>query len=245
MIKFEDVRIDISEIILNRMMSSNPFEDKTGIVVKADITAPLYWWQDVEAFEGFCASAHDVPDRDFVLDDFSHEDLIQEYVCKNDKNNTILPYLGNETYTPACSPRDLLELSIKYLNGNRLAYLKTGDKHYLLRMIKLLPSSYNHKRSVVTNYEALSKMYKFAKDHKLAEWAKGFTEFVESLPSSQMITGIDIISDLATGRITPNHARKILGLPPIPDLGELSSVVTFADVMNMYPHPNEKKEDKK
>ena len=62
-------------------------------------------------------------------------------------------------------------------------------KEYWWKMIQLLPSSYNQKRTVMLNYEVLTGMYRDRKLHKLDEWVE-FCEWIEKLPYSELITGI-------------------------------------------------------
>jgi len=54
-------------------------------------------------------------------------------------------------------------------------------------MIQLLPSSYNQKRTVMLNYEVLSGVYIYRKNHKLDEWRE-FCQWIEKLPYSEIIT---------------------------------------------------------
>ena len=54
---------------------------------------------------------------------------------------------------------------------------------------KLLPESFLQKRFVVTNYQALRRIYKDRKSHRLDEW-KEFCKWAKSyLPYSEFITG--------------------------------------------------------
>lgn len=55
------------------------------------------------------------------------------------------------------------------------------------QMIQLLPSSYNQKRTVMLNYEVLSGIYIYRKNHKLDEWRE-FCQWIEQLPYSEIIT---------------------------------------------------------
>ena len=101
---------------------------------------------------------HKIADKEFTLDDFSCEHLYQE------------------TY-------DLFRLTVDHLNKVRDIYLNGGvlrvgeapawfgpkDKEIWWQMIQLLPSSYNQKRTVMMNYEALANMYESRKNHKLDE----------------------------------------------------------------------------
>lgn len=152
------------------------------IVVYADITAPLYWWKEFDAYKvgtvaNSCSTMHKIADKEFTLDDFSCEHLYQG------------------TY-------DLFRLVVDHLNKVRDIYLHGGvlrvgeapawfgpkDKEIWWQMIQLLPSSYNQKRTVMLNYEVLANMYESRKNHKLDEW-RDFCKWIETLPHSELITG--------------------------------------------------------
>jgi hypothetical protein len=76
------------------------------------------------------------------------------------------------------------------LNRYRKIYLETKDKKDWWQIIQLLPSSYNQKSTVMLNYEVLANMYHSRKNHRLDEW-KTFCEWIETLPYSELITGIE------------------------------------------------------
>ena len=51
------------------------------IVVYADVTAPLYWWKEYDTYKvgtvaNSCSTMHKIADKEFTLDDFSHEHLV-------------------------------------------------------------------------------------------------------------------------------------------------------------------------
>ena len=138
------------------------------IPVYIDITAPLYWWKEFDTYKvgtvaNSCSTMHKIQEKEFTLDDFSHEHLQAPMV-------------------------EILKHTIHGLNGARYAYLSSKDKLMWWQMIQLLPSSYNQKRSVMLNYEVLSNMYKSRKNHKLDEW-RDFCKWMEDLPFSYLITG--------------------------------------------------------
>lgn len=54
-------------------------------------------------------------------------------------------------------------------------------------MIQSLPSSYNQKRTVMLNYEVLSNIHQYRREHKLDEWCE-FCQWIETLPYSEIIT---------------------------------------------------------
>ena len=150
------------------------------IVVHTDITAPLYFWKQFDCYKigtvsNSCSTMHKIAEKEFTLDDFSHEHLLDD---------------GHITYDDDCwlSPMDCLREQVHTLNMFREQYLKTNDKKWWWQIIQLLPSSYNQKRTVMLNYEVLANMYESRKDHKLDEW-RDFCKWVENLPYSELITG--------------------------------------------------------
>ena len=132
------------------------------------ITAPLYWWKEFDTYKvgtvaNSCSTMHKIAEKEFTLEDFSHEHLYD--ISINKFNNLI------------CR-----------LNECREKYLETKYKDWWWQMIQLLPSSYNQTRNVMMNYEVLANIYRQRKNHKLDEWRE-FCKWIESLPYSEMITG--------------------------------------------------------
>lgn len=126
---------------------------------------------------------HKIHEKEFTLEDFSCEHLI------NDINEC---WSENIEAGPECrnTPLNILEEVVFALNLYREKFLETKDKKYWWQMIQLLPSSYNQKRTVMMNYETLNNIYKSRKGHKLDEWSKGFMEWIESLPyAKELIIG--------------------------------------------------------
>jgi hypothetical protein len=147
------------------------------IAVYVDITAPLYWWKEFDTYKvgtvaNSCSTMHKIHEKEFTLDDFSHEHLG-----------------GNREERDVDETIGMMNMLIDMLNFYRIEYLKTKDKWFWWQMIQLLPTSYNQKRTVMMNYEVLANIYKSRKNHKLDEWSKGFMEFIDSLPYSELIRG--------------------------------------------------------
>jgi hypothetical protein len=140
------------------------------ITVYLDITAPLYWWKEFDTYKvgtvaNSCSTMHKIHAKEFTLEDFSHEHLIGFWE------------------TP-------LRETIEMLNKTRDLYLESNkkDKELWYRMIQLLPSSYNQKRTVMLNYEVLVGIYRWRKEHKLDEWRE-FCRWIEKLPYNEVIIG--------------------------------------------------------
>ena len=134
------------------------------IFVSVDITAPLYWWKQFDTYKinttsNSCSTMHKIHFKEFGTDDFSYEDMTDG---------------GLKT----------LSLIIDSLNMARDFYLETKDKSYWFNMIKLLPESYNQRRTITMNYENILNMCAQRKGHKLKEW-ESFREWAKTLPYSK------------------------------------------------------------
>lgn len=141
------------------------------IAVYVDITAPLYWWKEMDTYsvgvvKNSCSTMHKIHAKEFALDDFSCEHLEPDSLA-------------------------VLESVIHTMNVHRKWFIDNvldNPKADWWQMIQLLPSSYNQKRTVMLNYEVLANMYKSRKNHKLDEW-RDFCHWIEALPYSELITG--------------------------------------------------------
>ena len=147
------------------------------IFVSVDVIAPLYWWKEYDTYKvgttaNSCSTMHKIHDKEFTLDDFSHEHLTlydpDGEICRD--------WLGD------------LEDLIDDMNLARELYLETKDKKYWWQLIQLLPSSYNQRRTLTLTYENLINIYHARRNHKLDEWHT-FCDFIRTLPYSELITG--------------------------------------------------------
>ena len=144
------------------------------ITVTMDITAPLYWWKEYDTYKvgtvaNSCSTMHKITDREFTLEDFSHEHL--------------------EDRTTGS-----LEKVVEDLNYYRDKYIKAQEnyadafslKQYWWQMIQLLPSSYNQRRTVQFNYAVALNIYNARKTHKLDEW-HSLCDEIKKLPYFEKI----------------------------------------------------------
>ena len=173
------------------------------ITVYVDITAPLYWWKEFDTYKvgtvaNSCSTMHKIHEKEFTLEDFSCEHLMNSYLGEDADVNMQVDGQGEWT------PKNVLEFTIDALNHYRNKFLETKIKplkdeskraelmkKYWWHMIQLLPSSYNQKRTVMLNYEVLANIYKSRKNHKLDEWVE-FCKWIENLPYSELITGASL-----------------------------------------------------
>ena len=157
------------------------------ITVTVDITAPLYWWKEFDTYKvgtvaNSCSTMHKIHAKEFTLDDFSHDQLLNtgcDLFVQEFENG-----FGKCNVQPI---QLLLDFIIPSLNTCREKFLETKDKKYWWQMIQLLPTSYNQKRTVQLNYEVLAGIYPKRKNHKLNEW-HDFCNWIKALPFSEVIT---------------------------------------------------------
>lgn len=132
-----------------------------------DITAPLYWWKEFDTYKvgttaNSCSTMHKITAKEFTLDDFSHEHLLD--------------------------PHGLLADIVTDLNSWREDYLQSKNKDYWWQLIQLLPSSYNQRRTVSMTYENVMNILDYRENHKLDEWRE-FCEILRGLPHIKEIRG--------------------------------------------------------
>ena len=136
--------------------------------VYCNITAPLYFWKQLDKYkvgstDNSGSTMHCIHKCDVAEEDFSSENM------------------DEGTY-------EIFNAVLQEINRCRKLYNETKNKKYWNSMIKLMPDSYNQRKTWNGNYEILKSIYHDRKGHKLAEWQM-FREWIESLPYSKLITG--------------------------------------------------------
>lgn len=140
------------------------------IFVSVDVTAPMYWWKEYDTYKvatvaNSTSTMHKIHAKPFELDDFSHDHMTEKTL-------------------------KFMETVVAQLESIRLKYMQEGkNKEDWYDMIQLLPSSYNQLRTWDLNYAVLQNIYHARRNHKLDEWHT-FCDWIESLPYSDLITGI-------------------------------------------------------
>ena len=149
------------------------------IHVQMDVTAPLYWWKEADTYKvgtttNSCSTMHKIAAKEFTLDDFSHEHLIDDQDDFENENGQISSYKDFLYY-------DVLDV----LNTARRQYLETKDKKYWWQMIQLLPSSYNQRRTIDMNMETVLNILHQRSHHKLDEWIELCDTMLKQIPYCQ------------------------------------------------------------
>lgn len=151
------------------------------IQVSMDIIAPLYWWKEMDRYtvgksQVSCSTMHKIHAKEFELDDFSWEQLL------NTGCDLFTYEFGKGSFATQIQPIQLMtNFIIPSLNVCREKYLETKDKQYWWQLIQLLPSSYNQKRTICMSYETVFKIIKERTGHKLTEW-EDFVALLRGLP---------------------------------------------------------------
>lgn len=141
------------------------------ITVTMDITCHHAWWAEFDTYKigttrNSCSKMHKIHSKEFFIQDFSHEGC------------SLIEYAD-----------DALRDVISTCERLRCDYNRTGDKAYWRALLELLPMGYNMKATVFLNYQVLKNIYHARKNHKLFEW-RLFCSLIESLPYSELITGV-------------------------------------------------------
>ena len=142
------------------------------IFVSVDITAPIYWWKEMDTYKvstvsNSTSTMHKLSSKPITINDFSFDNLDLVMTAGKDWELTLNEYLTYQII-PTCEKL-------------RQKFIKTKDKRYWLALIQLLPESYNQTRTWTANYAILRNIYFQRKNHKLQEWHQ-FCDWIKTLP---------------------------------------------------------------
>ena len=151
--------------LMNRLYKAGTEHRKfmRQIIVSMDITAPLYWWKEFDTYKvgtvaNSCSTMHKLTSRPLTADDFSFDKLDWDVTDVIVNCNICID-----------------------------EFKRTKDKKYWRKLIQLLPSAYNQRRTVTMNYEVAVNMIRQRENHKLTEWVE-FVETLKELPYMAEIT---------------------------------------------------------
>jgi hypothetical protein len=168
---FNDVDADCYEYNLlgladldlaHRMIKASSSERKflRQIFVSVDITAPLYWWKEMDTYKvGTVANStstmHKLATTPITIDCFETDDMDKEWLSETQIEATAYTWV---------------EDIIDFCETLRLKYLETRDTRYWKELIRWLPESWLQTRTWTANYEILRNIYIQRRNHKLSEW---------------------------------------------------------------------------
>ena len=145
------------------------------IFVSVDITAPLYWWKEMDTYKvatvaNSTSTMHKLTSKPITLESFEVDDFNPEIVYYE------IPGAQNDIGMFA-------DFMIEQLEFLRQKYLETKDKKYWKELVRWLPESWLQTRTWTANYEVLHSIVLQRGHHKLeTEWGNGFIKWCTSLP---------------------------------------------------------------
>lgn len=165
--------------LAQRLIKGGPPHSKflRQIFVSIDITAPLYWWKEMDTYKiGTTANStstmHKLASTPITKACFEMDDYEDMKVYDNE------PYDIDE-YTD-----DIWEDIINACETLRKRYLETKDIKYWKELIRLLPESWLQTRTWTADYEVLRNIVHWRSTHKLTEWHQ-FVDFIKTLPYAE------------------------------------------------------------
>ena len=146
------------------------------IFVSMDITAPLYWWKEMDTYKvGTVANStstmHKLASTPITKDLFSFDKELDNLVISNNTEKGLV--LSDATDT-----------LIKILEALRQRYLKTNYSGYWRALVQLLPEAWDQTRTWTANYQVLRNIYFARRIHKLTEWHT-FCDEIAKLPYAE------------------------------------------------------------
>ena len=133
------------------------------IFVSVDITAPLYWWKEMDQYKigtitDSTSTMHKLTSKPITLENFEVDDFNPEIVYYE------IPDAQNDIGM-------LSDFMIEQLEFLRQKYLETKDKRYWKELVRWLPESWLQTRTWSANYEVVRSICQQRRNHKLNEWA--------------------------------------------------------------------------
>ena len=164
--------IDTRDLLVANKLVHAGIEDNAAhckflrqILISVDITAPRYWWSEFDTYKvGTTADSESTMHK--ILKDADNLTLADFQVDK--------PFEG------------YIQQAINTLKA--IAKDERFDEIEKLRGVKqILPESFLQKRHITMNYEVVRNMVKQRRHHRLTEWKRDFTKWVQAeLPYSDL-----------------------------------------------------------
>jgi hypothetical protein len=141
------------------------------IFVSVDITAPLYWWKEMDQYR----------------------------IGITTNSNSTMHKLSTTNININCfevtdAKYDNLFLNfVNHLEALRVRYLETKDIQIWRMLIQELPESWLQTRTITMSYANLRNIYFQRKNHKLTEWSVDFIVWINSLPYAKELIMLEEI----------------------------------------------------
>ena len=166
------------------------------IFVSVDITAPLYWWKEMDTYKvatvaNSTSTMHKLATTPITIDCFETDDYNPDLVFEkgiDDRGDNPWEYnLQVEDIVGTYENNSFFgDTFIGFLESLRLKYLETKDVRYWKELVRWLPESWLQIRTWTGNYEVLRTIYFDRRNHKLSEWHK-FCDWIMYLPYAEKL----------------------------------------------------------
>lgn len=158
------------------------------IFVSVDITAPLYWWKEMDTYKvatvaNSTSTMHKLTSKPIALESFDVDDFNPDLVYYE------IPDAQNDIGMFA-------DFMIEQLEFLRQKYLETNDKKYWKELVRWLPNGWLQTRTWTANYETIRSICSPGqrRNHKLNEWSghddpskNNFIKWARELPYAQYL----------------------------------------------------------
>ena len=163
--------------LAQRMIKAGSPNDKflRQIFVSIDITAPLYWWKEMDTYK-----VGTTVNSTSTMHKLATTPITRECFEMDDYNPNLLVY-PREPYDFDQHMDEVADDMINHCENLRKWYLETKDIRYWKELIRWLPESWLQTRTWTANYAVLRQIYHWRKNHKLTEWHQ-FCDFILTLP---------------------------------------------------------------
>lgn len=172
--------------LMQRLIKAGTPHDKfmRQIFVSVDITAPLYWWKEMDQYKvgtttNSQSTMHKLSTTPITIDCFETDDY----------NGGLLVY-DKEPYNENFIVDDIWEEIINHCETLRERYLETKNIAYWKELVRLLPESWLQTRTWTANYEILRNIVHQRQGHKLTEW-KQFIDWAHTLPYAEELIFVE------------------------------------------------------
>lgn len=166
--------------LAQRMIKAGSPNDKflRQIFVSVDITAPIYWWKEMDTYKvGTTANStstmHKLASTPITLDCFEMDDFNDGLIIEDDNNPTFIVTINNRA-----------GVFIDALEKLRQKYLETKDVRYWKELIRWLPEGWLQTRTWTADYAVLRNIIHWRSNHKLTEWHQ-FVDWCRTLPYAE------------------------------------------------------------
>ena len=189
----KDNYIGINDLnLIQRLIKAGPEHRKfmRQIMVSVDITAPLYWWKELDTYKvattaNSTSTMHKLTSKPIALESFETDDF-----------DPSLVYYSIETPSGATAAENdigmFADFMFEQLEFLRQKYLETKDKRYWKELVRWLPCGWLQTRTWTANYETIRAICHQRRNHKLNEWSgknnpenENFIKWARSLPYAQ------------------------------------------------------------